>query len=123
MHRVTHVTGEEDALTRSERRRLCSVLKSFIEKVARSPLGQVELDAEPAIRDFIVDLMLMRAGLAVSMQAVLEVAAFEESSELERAVTPSDAAKRARHAEADAPSAPSARLGGAGTSRGGRQAD
>ena len=59
------------------------MLKSFIEKVARSPLGQVELDAEPAIRDFIVDLMLKSAGLAMSMRAVLEVAASEESSKLE----------------------------------------
>ena len=73
----------EGALARSESRRLRSVLASFIEKVARSPLGQVELDAEPAIRDFIVDLMLKSASLAVSMRAVLEVAAFEESSGLE----------------------------------------
>ena len=80
---MTRVTGKEDALTRSESRRLRAVLKSFIEKVARSPLGQVELDAEPAIRDFIVDLMLKSAGLAMRMRAVLEVAAFEESSELE----------------------------------------
>ena len=64
--------------SRSERRRLRAVLMSFIQKVATSPLGEVELDAEPAIRDFILDSMLKSTGLATSMRAVLEVAELEE---------------------------------------------
>ena len=78
---MQRITGAKqgDELSRSEKRRLRVVLLSFIEKVIRSPLGEVELDAEPAIRDFIIDLMLKSTGLAMSMRAVLEVGAlFEE---------------------------------------------
>ena len=79
MQRVTGHAKQGNAPSRSEKRRLRTVLVSFIEKVAKSPLGKVELDAEPAIRDFIVDLLLKSAGLAMSMRAVLEVAELEES--------------------------------------------
>ena len=77
MQQVTGRAKQGNAPSRSEKRRLRTVLVSFVEKVAKSPLGKVELDAEPAIRDFIVDLLLKSAGLAMSMRAVLEVADLE----------------------------------------------
>lgn len=79
VQRVTSVTTRRGTTTRSETRRLQSVLASFIHNVADSPLGEIELDAEPAIRDFIIDLMLKNTGLAMSMRAVLEVADLNES--------------------------------------------
>ena len=74
MQKVQNVTNQKEGSTRSESRRLRSVLDVFIEQVSSSPLGHVELDGEPAIRDFIVDLMLKSMRLVAGMRAVLEVA-------------------------------------------------
>ena len=82
-----HVTRSESHVTRSESRRVRSVIKSFIEKVARSPLGQVELDAEPAIRDFIVDLMLKRSLGTVCTHAILESPSRLETSSAGKGLT------------------------------------
>ena len=62
-------------MARSEIRSLKAMLGRVADSIAKSPLGQVELDAEPAIRDFIVDRMLVGTELATSVRAMIEVCA------------------------------------------------
>ena len=60
-------------MTDVEIRRLKDLISKFTKAIAKSPLGNVELEPEPAIRDFIVDHMLTGTDLAAGFHAVVEV--------------------------------------------------
>ena len=69
--------------TPSEKRQILANIQAFVVEIANSPLGNLELEVEPAIRDFLVDLMLKGTGLGASLHAVLEVLDLVQSKAVE----------------------------------------
>ena len=72
-----------DLMTPSEKRQILANMQAFVLEIANSPLGNLELEVEPAIRDFLVDLMLKGTGLGASLHAVLEVLDLVQSKAVE----------------------------------------
>ena len=71
---VPAITGK--TMTPSEKRQILANMQAFVMEIANSPLCNLELEMEPAIRDFLIDLILKGTGLGtsrLSLHAVLMV--------------------------------------------------
>ena len=59
--------------SKSERRQRAAVLRDFVEALVRSPLGQLDLEPESAVRDFLADRLLEDVRVVVQLRAAAAV--------------------------------------------------